>query len=262
VVKTLADAPLPQGGTWNRNGVIVFGATIAQPLFRIPAAGGQALPVTRVPELRSAQTSSWPYFLPDGQHFLYSVQWTVPAEGSGTGLYAGSLDSKGDRLVSSEIAGNVALSSGHLLFVREGRILAQPFDPVRLRTTAPPVSITEQEIERDTITLLSGFSASQAGGLVFGSAADFASHLTWFDSSGHELGTVPQSGYRSPSLSPDGRTVVVACDEAHKGRYSICVYDLERGVSTKITDGSNDASPIWSRDGREITYESRDKDIA
>jgi hypothetical protein len=91
------------------------------------------------------------------------VQWTVPGEGSGTGIYAGSLDSKGERLVSSEIAGNVAFAAGHLLFVLEGRILAQPFDPVRLRTTGPPVSITEQEIETDTITLLSGFSVAQAG---------------------------------------------------------------------------------------------------
>jgi Tol biopolymer transport system component len=128
--------------------------------------------------------------------------------------------------------------------------------------TGSPTALTEQEIEKDTIYLQSGFSASEAGDLVFESAPDFSSHLTWFDSTGKELGQIPQTGYRTPTLSPDGRKVAVVCDEAHNGKHSICVYDLERGVSTRITDGIHDSAPIWSLDGKEITYESRENDIA
>lgn len=262
VVRVLADALLPRGGTWNKDGVIVFGANIAQSLYRIPAAGGQPVPVTHISRRATAQTPSHPCFLPDGTHFLYSVQWTVPGEAAGSGLYAGSLDSKSETLVSADITGNVAFSSGDLLFVREGRIFAQPFDVLRLRLTGTPAALTEQEIETDTMSFEYGFSVSQSGVLVFESDTDFGSQLTWFDSLGRGLGRLPQGGYRSPTLSPDGRTVAVVCDQAQKGSYSICAYDLERNVATRITDGPNDAFPIWSRDGEEITYESREKNAA
>jgi eukaryotic-like serine/threonine-protein kinase len=261
-VQTVANAENPSGGAWNRDDVIVFAAGIGQPLYRVPAAGGQTAPVTHIIRGRTAQTASWPCFLPDGKRFLYSVQWAVAGEGLGTGLYVGSLDSTRDGLVSADISGNVIFALGHLLFVRDGKLLAQSFDPVRLELSGSPMALTQQELEKDTIYLQSGFSVSDAGDLVFESAPDFSSHLTWFDPSGRELGHIPQTGYRSPRLSPDGRKVAVSCDEAHDGKHSICVYDLERRVSTRITDGVLDSTPIWSLDGQEITYESRENEIA
>ena len=262
-VKVLAAAPLPTGGSWSKQGVIVFGAGIAQPLYRIPADGGEPTAATRGPREGAAQTAWWPFFLPDGERFLYSVQWTTPGEASGTGLYAAALDHQDGVLISPEILGNVRFASGRLLFVQNGRVLTQPFDSAHLRTTAPAIPLTESEIETDSVSLRSGFDAIRDRGLVFESALDFRSRLTWFDASGTELGEIAASGYRSPSLSPDGRAVAVACDDANQvGKRAICVYDLNRGVSTRITDGSNDAAPIWSRDGKDLTYESREKDIA
>lgn len=262
VVTLLTDTPIASGGTWNADNVIIFAGGIGQPLYRVSASGGQPTPVTRVSPGRTAQTSSWPYFLPDGKHFLYSVQWTVPGEGTETGLYAGSIGSDREKLVSSEISGNVAFASGRLLFGSGGRIMAAPFDPDRVNFTGPPVSITDQEIETEAIFLQTGFSAASNGALIFESTDDFASHLVWFESSGRELGQIPQSGYRSPSLSPNGRMVAVACDEARNGSHSICTYDLDRGVSTRVTNGLRDTNPIWSSDGREITYESREQAVA
>jgi hypothetical protein len=183
--------------------------------------------------------------LPSGrQHFLYSVQWTVPGEGAETGLYAGSLVSDREKLVSSEISGNVAFASGRLLFACGGTIMAAPFEPDRVNLTGSPISITDQEIETEAIFLQTGFSVASKGALMFESTDDFASHLAWFDSSGRELGRIPQSGYRSPSLSPNGRMVAVACDEAHSGSNSICIYDLDRGVSTPLP--TDPATPIQS----------------
>src|SRR5262249_41038516 len=68
--------------------------------------------------------------------------------------------------------------------------------------------------------------------------------------------------FRSPSFSPDQQMVVVACEEGFTGRQRICVHDLETGVSTQVTAGPADASPIWSRDGKYLTYESRDSGTA
>src|SRR5262249_27546122 len=117
--RTLADAPLSTGGSWSERGVIVFGRGIAQPLYRINAAGGEAIAVTQIPRERTSWTSWSPHFLPDGEHFLYTVAWTTPGEGSGSGLYAGSLSSPSGTLVSPDIQGNVQFAAGHLLFVRE-----------------------------------------------------------------------------------------------------------------------------------------------
>lgn len=260
VVKTLASAQVPTGGAWSSRGVIVFGAGIAQPLYRIPANGGEVTRATPPPADGTSQTLWWPYFLPDGSRFLYSVRWTMPGEGRGMGLYLASLDSSTSRLVSQEIIGNVALVSGRLLFVRAGRLFAQRVDE-QIRLIGKRVPVTEQEIETDAISLRSGFAAGPKA-LVFESAADFRSHLTWFDASGRELGQIAQTGYRSPNLSPDGQSVAAACDQGLNGKESICIYDLKRGVSVQLTDDGTDSSPIWSRDGKEITYESRSKDIA
>jgi DNA-binding winged helix-turn-helix (wHTH) protein len=261
-VKILDEAVNPSGGAWNGDGVIIYSAGIGQPLYRISATGGQRVPATDVDQGQTAQTSSWPCFLPDGRHFLYFLQWNVRGESRNAGLYAGSLDPRRDKLISTEITGNIAFALGQLLFVREGKLLAQPFDPVRLEIKGPPTPLTEQEIETDAIYSHSGFAVSEPGDLVFESAPDFSSHLTWFDSSGKELGQIPQTGYRSPTLSPDGRKVAVSCEEAFNGKHSICVHDLERGVSSRITKGTDDGIPIWSRDGKEITYTSREQEIA
>jgi hypothetical protein len=262
-VKVLADAPLPTGGSWSKRGVIVFGAGVGQPLYRVAEDGGERTTATPLPGENKAATSWWPCFLPDGARFLYSVQWTTPGAGSGAGLYAGTLESPHSAPVSSEITGNVAFVPGRLLFVRKGRILAQRFDAERLRPSGTPVALTESDIEQDPVSLRSGFSPIQADGLVFESAAEFRSRLTWLDPGGRELGSIAATGYRSPNLSPDGRSVAVACDDwNHDGRPGICVYDLARGVSMRLGDGSSDAAPIWSRDGKDITYEWRDDQFA
>ena len=260
-VRVLADAPIPRGGAWSRHGVIVFVPGIAQPLHRVSVSGGQSVPVSTGPE-RTSRSPSWPTFLPDGTHFLYAVQWTTPDDRARSGLYAGSLDSDRDALVSPEIVGNVTLSSGHLLFVRRGRVMAQPFDLARLRVTGAASPVSEQELDTETISRRSGFSASENGVMVFESATDFGPRLVVTDPLGRELTEVPEQGCRDPSLSLDGRLLAMSCDQAHRGAHSICVYDLERRVSTPITEGADDDEPVWSRDGRQVTFASRSADVS
>jgi eukaryotic-like serine/threonine-protein kinase len=134
------------------------------------------------------------------------------------------------------------------------RVRAQLFDPVRLELSGTVVSIAEQELEQDPAFAHSEFSASQNGVLVFQSLADSTSTLLWFDSSGKELGQIADLGYVEPRLSPDGLLLAVSSDDARNGRFFIRVYDLARGISTRLTDGGSDESPAWSRDGKRITY--------
>jgi eukaryotic-like serine/threonine-protein kinase len=253
-VQVLCDSLFAWGGTWNGDGTIVFGPSLRGPLYRVPVGGGTPAPVTRIVRQGSIQTDRWPFFLPEGKHFLYFADWSSPADSQGDGIYVGSLEAGEGKLISSELKGNVFFASGYLLYVRGRTLMAQPFDTRRMETTGSAVPLTEQELEQRTTFSIFGFSVSQNGVLVFQSAADSASRLVWYDQSGQETGQLPEVGYKDPDLSSDGRFLAVSSDDQHNGKHFIRIYDLKRGISTRLTDRGDEHYPLWSRDGKRIAY--------
>jgi DNA-binding winged helix-turn-helix (wHTH) protein/Tol biopolymer transport system component len=259
LVRVLADAPVGRGGAWNSDGVIVFTPTITGPLYRVDAAGGTPVAVTRISSAENGEIHCLPSFLPDGRHFLFYAFRRDPAQRPGNGLYVGTLGSSEIKLLSSEIVGNIAFASGRLIYVRERSLVAQPFDLARLQPSGPVVTIAGQELDPDPTFALSGFSVSESGVLVFQSTADLATHLTWFDRSGRELGAVTAAtSLTDPSLSPDGRFLAASSDDGRNGQYYIRTFDLVRSVSTRITSGGHDDRPTWRPDGKTITYTADD----
>jgi hypothetical protein len=142
--QTLCMQPgLPWGATWSREDVIVLSASLAGSgkgrLFRLSARGGEPEPLGTLAEGETARF--WPQFLPDGRHFLY-LSLTVRPEDQG--IYVGSLDSDlRKRLVATEYNA-VYSSSGHLLFVKDDALMAQPFDATSLELSREPVPVLEQ----------------------------------------------------------------------------------------------------------------------
>lgn len=253
-VQSICDGGAGFGGTWNQDGVIVFAPGITGPLYRVSAVGGTPESVTKVSQTSSGESHHWPLFLPDGKHFLYVVNWSGPSDAQRNGLYVASLDNDTPRLVSPDIIGNVLFASGHLLYVRDRTIIAQPFNSSRLQTTGPGIPVTQPEVDRFFDFWQSGFSVSQDGKLIFQSAADAPSRLVWYDAVGKELGQLPEIGYSGPQFSPDGGSLAVYSDDEHNGRHFIRVYDLRRGISTRLTEGGNESNPVWSPDGRSIAF--------
>lgn len=84
--QTVCDAPAGEGGTWNRDGVILFGNENGG-LSRVSAGGGQPVLVTKLDVSRKETSHRWPQFLPDGRHYLYVAQ-------APTTIYVSSLDSR------------------------------------------------------------------------------------------------------------------------------------------------------------------------
>jgi serine/threonine protein kinase len=252
-VQTLCAAAPGFGGTWNQEGVIIFAPGITGPLYRVPAAGGTPSAVTKLLP-NSTQSQHWPSFLPDGKHFLYFVNWSGPSNPQRNGLYIASLDSDATHQISSDIIGNVFFASGHLVYVHDRRVVAQPFDASRLKTTGQPLPLTQQEVDKFFDFWQSGVSVSQDGKLVFQSAADAPSRLVWYDSTGKEIGQLPEIGYEGPQFSPDGRSLAVYSDDEHNGQHFIRVYDLARGISARLTDGGDESLPVWSPDGKVIAF--------
>jgi hypothetical protein len=104
---------IPVGGSWNREGVIIFGHGTAGPLMQVPSEGGTATPVTVIDPARNELYHQSPVFLPDGRHFLYLRR----GGSESTGIYVGSLDEKPDhqpskRLLAAEYGVEFAPHSG------------------------------------------------------------------------------------------------------------------------------------------------------
>jgi eukaryotic-like serine/threonine-protein kinase len=224
-------------GAWSRDGVIVFVPAGAGRLQRVSAAGGSPLPVPTLD--KEARRHSSPVFLPDGQHLVF---WDITATGGHA--YLGSLASPETTLLSA-VTSPPAYASDALLFTRDGTLMRQPFDLARLQTTGDPARVAES---------VSEFSVSLTGVLVYTPApAPLLRRLVWVDRHGAVTPLPLAAGdYGDPGLSPDGRQIALVRRDASGAQ--IYVYDIERGTLQKRTFEGENWFPIWTPDGRYITF--------
>ena len=251
---TLCAAPDGEGGTWNRDGVIVFSPTSRDALYQVSAASGVPSPVTTLDRSRSETTHRWPWFLPDGRRFLYGAGNTA----SGSAIRVGSIDSTSDSKVLVESMFNAVYAQGYLLFLREGTLMAQPFDTTRLVTTADASPVAEQ-IQTPRGLLRGVFSVSATGFLVYRTGGPIAGdQLAWFDRSGKQVAKLGAPGlFSNVHLSPDGKSASVATLDPATHNRDVWLYDVARGFRTRFTsDPAEERESIWSPDGRMIVFMS------
>jgi WD40 repeat protein len=256
---TLCDAPNNRGGTWSRNGMIVFNPANGVALQKVPAAGGAPAAATVLGPDETAHRR--PFFLPDGRHFLYTA--TVGGQ-AGMPLYVASLDSTERKLLLRSDSNNVLYTQGHLLFLRETTLMAQPFDARRLLLTGDAFPIAEQIQTSSTSPPNGLFSASENGVLAYQTGNAVAgSQLVWFDRTGKQLGVVGDTAvYSDLELSPDGKQAAVSLFQRGGTGRDIWLYDLTRGLRTRFTfdpSGELDLESIWSPDGSRVVFNSNRK---
>jgi len=248
-------AVFPFSGTWGRDDVIVFASTDSQ-LNRVSADGGSFAAVTVVDE-RVGEVHSFPFFLPDGRRFLYLAQ----AGDGTTSLYVGSLDSAERTLVMEAIA-NTQYAQGRLLFVRGSTLMAQPFEleSAVLTGSAQPIAdqiqLSTQSFSSSTLRT-GAFAVSEAGALVYLTAAAPDSQLLWIDRLGTTVGVLGDAAaYGDVFISRDGRLASVSVDIGNGAR-DIWAYDLARGTRSRLTvDNGNEFDGVWSPDSSRIAFNS------
>jgi eukaryotic-like serine/threonine-protein kinase len=241
------------GGAWNREGVILF-TMLGTPIFRVSDTGGERVPVTQLG--RQQGTHFAPQFLPDGRHFLYSVRGSSDV----AGIYVGQLGSTESRRLLDADPGATYASSGQLLFVRQGTLFAQRFDPVGLELTGNPFPVAERVASG---VQGAGVSVSGAGSIAYRTSSGSAQRqFVWFDRSGKEISRVGDSAgsLSYPSLSRDGERVVLY--RAVNGNVDIWFLETRRGVFSRFTaDVADDVMPIGSPDGNHIIFSSNRKGV-
>jgi eukaryotic-like serine/threonine-protein kinase len=248
-VRTLAPAALGRGGTWNRDGIILYAPSVG-PLFRLHEAGGQPAPLTTV-AMPSEVSHRFPQFLPDGRRFLYYVQGNADAQG----VYLASLDEpKGRRLFQSDVRA-VLVPPETLLFLRQGSLLAQRFDPAAAAMVGDAVRIADA-VAADTAFNSSAIAASDTGLIAY--RAGSANELSWVDRAGKTVQklALPESGSQNcPELSADG--LRLAMDRTVAGNRDVWIFELARSIITRFTvETGIDATPIWSPDGKQVLFRS------
>jgi eukaryotic-like serine/threonine-protein kinase len=255
IPQTLAEAPSGRGGTWNRDGVIVFAPSGEGSLSRVSAVGGEETPVTTLDESRQETSHRYPYFLPDGRHFLYLVR-TVRAGDSA--IYVGSIDSKdAKRLVTAE-SGAMYSPPGYLVYLRDGVLMAQAFDAGMLELKGDAVPVAEG-VGFDPTSSFARFSVSDSGVLVYYTSGEFGQvQLNWVDRGGKQISAVGQPGsYGYIRLSPDNKRVAMAQRDFQTRRLDIWLMELARGTTSRFTfDPANDVFPVWSPDSARIAFAS------
>ena len=245
------------GGTWSRDGTIVFSMQEKgnYRLLKVADSGGQ--PTDALPDgPAGGQTDGQeirPWFLPDGRRLLYVLY----GAGTKAAVYAGTLDSPDRVKVVETDSSNAQYASGYLLFLREATLMAQPFDEKRLAvTTANPVPVVQRVQRQGAIPPYRLFSASQTGVLAYQVETEAAT-LAWVDRGGHTLGTIGEpANYRGIALSHD-ETRVVAVIGRRQGPLdkppNLFIINLSNGLSTQFTfDGGG--FPAWSHDDRFIDF--------
>ncbi|MEO8256096.1 MAG: protein kinase [Acidobacteriota bacterium] len=246
------------GGSWNRDGVIIFG-TETSGVMKVSAGGGVATSVTTLDRDRQERVHGFPTFLPDGRHFLYSRLSTVPEN---SGVYVGALDEKSDAHAARRLAGSpfaatfvsVPNSSGGALLILKGTTLtAQPFDLGQLRLIGEPVSIAELVGHN----YASGFYAASIDTLIYRNASGSRAQLTWFDRTGTVVATEGEpiiTPDTPPVLSPRADHAALVLFDGHS--MDIWIAAFGRGLTRLTSEPGLKSSPVWSPNGSQVAYSS------
>ena len=254
-VQVICPLSIHLGATWSKDDVIVLAPANRGGLSRVPAGGGTLEPVTKL-DPQAENSHRWPHFLPDGRHFIFTVRTD---RGINNALRLGSLDSA-NTTVLVESQSNAVYADGYLLYVKDGALLAHPFDAAALKLHGSARAVAGPVLQ-NTSSAVATFSASADGRLLaYVGGPRPPTRLIWFDRAGKALSQVgAERIHLDVVLSHDEKRAVYDTIDPDHGTRDIWVIDIATGATTPVT---NHPATDWARAGRRTIAKSCSHRIA
>jgi len=246
------------GASWGRDNSIVFAAGEARGLSRITAEGGEPETLTKPDPKREETSHRLPSWLPNGKAVLFTVMrhdWD-----SQPCLALLRLDTREWHVLLQDAADAKYVPTGHLVFLRQGTLMAARFDLAKQEVIGQPVALVRNVMQVFSAagwfnTGAGQFGISDTGSLIYaagGIVPDRKDSLMWVDQRGiEEPATALQLPISAPRLSPDGQRIAYVT--AGRG-WEVWVYDLGRGTNSRLTSNGRANYPIWSPDGKRVLF--------
>jgi len=252
---SLCPVTMGLGGSWGASDIIVFAPTAGGPLHSIPSTGGSPEPVTALDAERHQTGHRMPWFLPDGDHFLFAA---LPRVGPGVEIFAGSLGSMQVKRIMAAASGVTYAQPGYLLFERDQKLVAQRFDVSRLEVAGEPVPIGEPPLANASWDATWIATASANGRLASLRSWPQRTEVEWVDRSGRVLHRVPLPAgqWLSLSLAPDGQSVLAARPVAATLSEAF-LFDAKGARIERVAQPQTmNPALVWTPDGRSFVYAS------
>jgi len=260
---TLCKTGLLYGASWGTDDTVVFASQYDGGLWRVSGGGGTPQPLTTVDTKRGEFGHRLPQMLPGGQAVLFTAikaryRWDDAQ------IVVRSLVTNEQKVLIEGAADARYVPTGHLVYVREGTLMAVPFNLERLETTGSPVGILEGVMQDVNTTSSSGdtgaaqFSISDSGSLVYmpGGVADREVSAVWVSRDGKtEPIPIPLRSFLVPRFSPDGQQLVLTSTTGMMTQ-NVATYGIKRGALSALTTAGQNMMAVWTPDGKRVTFGS------
>jgi len=252
----VCDVLLGRGGTVNTEGDVIFAPNSTGGLYLVSENGGTPREIIKSDSANSEESLRFPYFLPDGIHFLYTIQAKFSGASSMDQIMVGSLESDSKDTVM-QASSNSAYSDGYLFFVKQSTLMCQAFDPDNYKLSGDIFTISGN-IDFKNAYILASFSVSDAGNLIYQTLSENSIKLSLVNENGYKKEDVFTKDVRNTArFSPDGNKILYDGFDTDYKNFDVWAYDIKRGITTRFTFTSDiDQWPVWSNDGKNIAYVS------
>jgi Tol biopolymer transport system component len=208
-----------------------------------------------VDEQRGERFFRHPSFLPSGKAILFTIGMADNYSYDDAEIGVVSLETGQKKILVQGGTSPRYSSSGHLIYAREGKLVAVPFDVNSLEITGPPFSVADG-VFMSANTGMAAYAISSNGHLVYAAGPEERGTrvAVWVDKTGRRSQLpLPPRSYLHPRLSPDGRELAI---EVEGAAHDIFIYDLARGALSKMSFDGASHWPSWTPDGKRLTYRS------
>jgi Tol biopolymer transport system component/predicted Ser/Thr protein kinase len=256
---TLCDVSSIFGADWDRDNNIIFTDGAAAGLSIVSAEVGKPETLTKPDPKKEEYSHRLPSWIPNSKAVLFTgMRWQMDSQ-PWLGLLR--MDTREWHVLLQNAANARYVSTGHIVFLRQGTLMAVRFDPAKLEVIGQPVALMENVMQSfggnpDSNTGAGQFHISETGSLIYaagGIAPDLKNLLVWVDQEGKEK-AIPAKEFPffCPRLSPpDGQRIAYS---TYDREYNIWVYDLIKGTNSSLTSEGRAVYPIWTPDGKRLLF--------